>query len=732
MHRAGFEAGDAVALLGELARLTAPPAGEEEICDQGLAILGKGLGAERGAVFLRVAPESVLHLAARKGEVSEQDLRTAALRALEVRDVIEEQGPVRAPSRISLPIGRLVDPLGAVVLLGVSTWDPPARQFAHGALGILAASLRTSRTLEGNRQQGELLARRNAELEVLRELAGALQEPRSEEETLQAALDLVLKRLGLEAGWIFWGESTRGELGLVACRGIAEDFVRRAREGGIGDCLCKDVFRTGKLRFARNTTECPRLPHLLPGREPMTHACIPLKFERGTLGVLNIANRPGRLFTPQELQFLETVGNQVCLAVNRARMARAESRKNAEARALASLARAIGGSLEEERVLAAVGEYARDLLKADRCALFIGDAPSNLVVAYLSGPALPGLGVGLPADLEALGFRALADALRERKPLVIPGEAKGPRENRELFRRWDIGSAILIPLIAHERLRGAMLATRSGSSAWSDEEVELTDALARQASVAIENARLYRDAQSALLRLQQAQEAMLKAERLAAVGTLASSLAHEVRNPLNSINLQLVLLSRRAAKLGEPPREEIGSLIETARREIARLDSLVEEFLSLSTIDRISLAQVRPEDVFHEVLTLMEPAARDRGIVLSEEFHGSSPGIPMDREKIKQVLINLVRNAVEAMPKGGKLTLAIRSDDSAVAMDVADTGPGIEPGVDVFDFFVTTKHGGTGLGLPIARRIVEAHAGSLTYRSEPGRGTTFTVLLKTR
>jgi signal transduction histidine kinase len=102
----------------------------------------------------------------------------------------------------------------------------------------------------------------------------------------------------------------------------------------------------------------------------------------------------------------------------------------------------------------------------------------------------------------------------------------------------------------------------------------------------------------------------------------------------------------------------------------------------------------------------------------------------MDREKIKQVLINLVRNGIEAMAPGGTLGLATRAQAGAVLIRVSDTGTGIAPGLDVFDFFTTTKPGGTGLGLAISRRIVEAHGGSLTYVSEPGRGTVFTLALK--
>ena len=447
-------------------------------------------------------------------------------------------------------------------------------------------------------------------------MAGSLQGLPTAEAMLQAALDLVLEKLGLEAGWVLWGESDRGELELAASRGISERFVRKARNEGIGECLCRDVFETGRLRFARNTTECPRMPEMIEGPGGLvSHACIPLKFERGTLGVMNIANRPGRTFSPQELQFLETVGNQVCLAVDKSRTAQAESRRNAEARALSSLATAIGGSLDEKRVLSAVGDYTRELLGAERCLVFLGDDPSNLKFAYLAGAAVEGLEVGRTVDLAALGSRAFAGALRQRLPLVIPNALEDPRANADLARRWKIGSTIIVPLVAHDRLGGLLVAARDEPSPWSEGEVQLTNALAGQAAVAIESARLYREAQEALLRLQQAQYGMMRAERLAAVGTLASSLAHEVRNPLNSINLQLVLLSRRVAKIGEPMQAELGALLDTARREIARLDGLVEEFLSLSSIDRISLAENQPEDVVREVMGLMTPVARDRNVV---------------------------------------------------------------------------------------------------------------------
>ncbi len=734
MPKVEFDPLTGVTLLGDLAQLTAPSAGREEICDQGLGLIARALGARGGVVFIHDDPESPPRATCRWGKATEEELAAIGRSCLASGELVEERNPRDGtPYRVGLPLPGETGTVGALVLDHPTVWDPGARTFAHSAARTLASALRASRILGETHLQGELLARRNVELEVLRELAGSLQGLPSEEAMLQAALDLVLEKLGLEAGWVLWGESSRGELDLAASRGISEEFVLRSRQAGIGECLCRDVFDTGRLRFARNTTECPRMPELIQNAAGlMTHACIPLKFERGTLGVMNIANRPGRIFSPQELQFLETVGNQVCLAVDKARTSRAESRRNAEARALSSLATAIGGSLDENRVLSAVGDYTRELLAADRCLIFLGDDPSNLEFAYLSGEAVEGMEVGRGVDLNALGSLAFAGALRRRQPMVIPNALDDPRANADLARRWSIVATIVVPLLAHGRLSGLLVAGRNEPSPWSDDEVQLTNALAGQAAVAIESARLYREAQQALLRLQQAQYGMMRAERLAAVGTLASSLAHEVRNPLNSINLQLVLLTRRVAKLGEPMHAELGALLDTARREIARLDGLVEEFLSLSSIDRISLTEVQPEEVMREVMALMTPVFRDRKVTVSEETGPMLPRIFMDREKIKQVLINLIRNAIEAMPEGGSLKLTTRYNDGHLALEVADTGTGIEPGVDIFDFFVTTKRGGTGLGLPIARRIVEAHGGSMSYESEPGRGTRFTVMLKAR
>jgi two-component system, NtrC family, sensor histidine kinase HydH len=136
--------------------------------------------------------------------------------------------------------------------------------------------------------------------------------------------------------------------------------------------------------------------------------------------------------------------------------------------------------------------------------------------------------------------------------------------------------------------------------------------------------------------------------------------------------------------------------------------------------------------VVRDMLLLMGPVAASHGIAVREDLPATLPRLSLDRQKMKQVLINLARNAIEAMPSGGTLAVSASVEGEGVVIAVADTGVGIEPGIDVFDFFTTTKRGGTGLGLPISRRIVEAHGGRLMLESTPGRGTTFRVLLPAR
>jgi signal transduction histidine kinase len=575
------------------------------------------------------------------------------------------------------------------------------------------------------------LAQRERHLSVLAQVASAIHGEEDQQRILDVTIDEILRGLGVKTAWIFLGDQTERKLHLAACRGVAARYLDEIDRNGLEDCLCPEVFWTGHRMQARNTTQCPRMPHLVEGLEqPVAHACIPLRFEGESRGVLNVAARPGQQFSEEELQLLETVGHQVCLAIERAKHFRAERARIQEARALAAINRAIGASLKIGDVLRAVGDTARELLAADRVAILLGAEATRLRVAHLSGLPHPELREGQDLDLLALGARLLTSSLQQSARYQVNDWACDPRVNQELARRWAVGSALVHCLAARGRTLGLLVVTREQPYRWPGEALEISEALAGQASVAIENARLYEEGRRAYQELKDAQARVIQGEKLAAIGTFASGLAHEVRNPLNSVALQLSLLERRTAPLEPRLAGEIKELIGIIREEIRRLDGLVGDFLELSRAGRVQYRPTNFDALIDEVVRLLRPEARAGNVTLRRQQLGDPvPSLPLDAEKMKQVVINLVRNAIEAMPDGGVVTIESGSEGGVARMRVQDSGPGLPEGLDVFQLFVTTKAKGTGLGLAIAQQIVLEHGGELSAESEPGRGATFTVTL---
>jgi len=220
---------------------------------------------------------------------------------------------------------------------------------------------------------------------------------------------------------------------------------------------------------------------------------------------------------------------------------------------------------------------------------------------------------------------------------------------------------------------------------------------------------------------------LLRSERLAAVGTMAAGLAHEVRNPLNSASLQLTLLERRLAR-GEGA-ADILPIAATIKSEIDRLDRLVRDFLAFSQPRPLDVKRVEVEPLLSSLMSLIAPLAEAGGVSLQSEIAPHLPAIAGDAERLRQVFLNLTRNALEAMhSRGGTLVLRAHADNDAIEVEVEDDGPGFAEELPIFDPFFTTKEQGTGLGLSLVHRIVTDHGGSIRVQSRPGR-TCFTLRL---
>jgi signal transduction histidine kinase/putative methionine-R-sulfoxide reductase with GAF domain len=573
--------------------------------------------------------------------------------------------------------------------------------------------------------------RRERELAILAEVSERLHGEEDVQAILDATLDAVLRGLGLETAWVFLEEEKAPKLRLAAHRGISPAYVEAARARGLGECLCREVLASGHGLQARNTTECPRMPMIAAGLDqPGAHASVPLVFNGASRGVLNVAAPPGATFDDPELRFLETVGRQLCLAVEGARHLKAERLYNQEARALAALNKGIGESLDPEAVLAAVGRTALEILHVDRVHILLGSDPRQLSVAHLTGLPHPELRKGQVLDLTAMGDSLHRRALEQQVRLETEDWARDERVNKEIARRWAGAAALILPLVARKATLGLLVLTSASPHHWTEDQVDVAEALASQASVALENARLYDKARRAYRELNEAQTRIIQSEKMAVVGTFASGLAHEVRNPLNSIALQLSILERRVAPLPAGVAGEIKELVGVIREEVKRLDNLVGDFLQFSRSNRVQYRPASLDALADEVARLLRPEARAAGVTLRRQRIGDAiPDLRVDPEKMKQVTINLVQNAIEAMPGGGVVTVESGLVEERALMVVRDSGPGLPEGLDVFQLFVTTKARGTGLGLSIAQQIVLEHGGEIAAVSEPGKGATFTVSL---
>jgi signal transduction histidine kinase len=214
------------------------------------------------------------------------------------------------------------------------------------------------------------------------------------------------------------------------------------------------------------------------------------------------------------------------------------------------------------------------------------------------------------------------------------------------------------------------------------------------------------------------------ASRLAAISRLTGGVAHEIKNPLNAISLRLDFLR---AKLGDPGEEELTKDIEVLSKEVQRLDRVVRTFLDFSRPVEVNFADVDLAELTREVADLMTPPAQLAHVAMDVESPSGPVPLRGDADLIKQAVLNLVTNAIEAMKEGGSLHLKTACNNGAVTLEVSDSGPGIPPALrnKVFQLYFTTKGQGSGIGLAMTYRAVQLHNGTIEFESAEGQGTTF-------
>ncbi|WP_224959412.1 GAF domain-containing sensor histidine kinase [Geomonas subterranea] len=320
-----------------------------------------------------------------------------------------------------------------------------------------------------------------------------------------------------------------------------------------------------------------------------------------------------------------------------------------------------------------------------------------------------------------------SQAVLERRLIYIPEEA-GIGADTPAVSRIALAAS---PLIAHGQTVGVVLVDNAITlSPITQEHLRFLQLFTNQAGMAIENSILYNKIEDAHRQLSEAQENLLQKERLAAIGEVAAGIAHELKGPLVSIG---GFASRLARKL--PSESEERANADLIVREVVRLEGILSEILLFSKKTTICYTRCNIADIVKESLAVVAPPVEEKRIEISTKFPRQRQLLLGDCQQLKQVFINIILNSLDAMSAGGKLMIQVQPSEldgkEAVTVKIVDTGGGIplEQLNNIFTPFFTTKEGGTGLGLPIANRIITNHGGKIQVTNHPGLGAEFRIVL---
>jgi signal transduction histidine kinase/CheY-like chemotaxis protein len=359
-------------------------------------------------------------------------------------------------------------------------------------------------------------------------------------------------------------------------------------------------------------------------------------------------------------------------------------------------------------------------LKCSHAAIYQRKAGDNFL--YL----IKRIGNALPEEHSRASAGLVGRADHWKIPILINLDSPGDSEFQTILREYRFGAVICTPVERGETSLVFMAGREIGEPGFQLIDLELFGLLARQADVAFENAHLYGELRENVRQIEESQRALIQAEKMAAVGRLTASIAHEVNNPLQAVRNCLHLAGRK--ELADEERENYQHL---AEEELDRLMSTVQRMLDFYRPGALDRKPTDITELLQRVLSLLEKQLSDREIIVRTKIEKNLPPVNVVSNQIQQVFFNLILNAMEAMGKGGNLSVVAGKNQENVEISFVDDGPGVPKHLRdrIFEPFVSLSEDGTGLGLSVSYGILTAHGGSLELLSENNKGACFKVVI---
>jgi len=453
-------------------------------------------------------------------------------------------------------------------------------------------------------------------------------------------------------------------------------------------------------------------------KDVRSELAVPLIVEGNLIGVLNVDSSRRDAFSAADEELLVALANQAAQVIHNSWLYEAVAYKARQLESLFDIAQSIIASLNLEEVLRRVTADACRLMQTKVCSLMLLNEKRD----RLELRACQGAG---PRYLKRPALRVedslIGSVVHRRKPVQVYNvQHHDAYRHIELARKEGLVSLLSVPMIVGNDVIGALSVYTATPYRYSVQDTKILSALANLAAIAIENARLHEKTVAV-------EEQLRHNERLSTLGLLAAEVAHEIRNPLTVMKMLFHSLD-----LKFPDDDPRGRDAEVITEKMEQLNRIVGRLLGYARSSEPAFEMVDVNALLEDVLQLVRPRLQQQKVELRKKF-SEVPGIRADRAQLEQVCLNLILNAVEAMPAGGTLTVGTAFRDSSfVLMTFGDTGSGIslERQRQLFQPFLTTKPRGTGLGLAIVQKIVvETHRGKIEVRSTPRKGTTVRVLL---
>ena len=550
---------------------------------------------------------------------------------------------------------------------------------------------------------------RTQRVSTLDELNRVIASTLESDEVLRRVIEAAVEITGATSGSLLLIDPEDDTLSIRVAFGYTEDAIRNIRlrvgEGVTGwvaghntPLLVPDV--TTEERYV-NVDESIR-----------SELAVPLIVEGETLGVVNVNSARAGAFTQADLELLIMLTSQSAQVIRNARLFDTVRQRAEELGALFTVGKSIAGTLNLERVLSQVVEEAARLMNTQICSLMLlSEDGRELIIEAVYG--------GSPdyTDRENLQVNEtlIGKVIRAKRPLTVMDvrEEEGYR-HPDLASREGLCSLLSVPMIARGRAIGVLNTYKSTRHRFAESEIQLLSSMADLAAIAIENARLYEQ-------MMVLEERIRRIEKLGVLGELAVGVAHEIRNPLTIIKMLVHGLRSEYAE-----NQDMGII----GSEIVRLNGIVNRFLNYARPAESVSQEVDLNGLLDDTVQLVGHRIERQRIEVERRYE-ALPSVQADPDKIEQVLLNLLLNALDAMPEGGGLMLTTHTADTNVAVRIQDTGPGIPAEIRdrLFQPFVTTKPDGLGLGLSIVRRLADEHHGEVRVETDEGTGTAFILRL---